>query len=403
MTARSVAAVPPWAAAALADAERLLSLHDLLDVEQWASSWLGAAWVAADPGRRDPEGDLCREVAAKAVARPTPSALAVVAALARIAPPSGREHLADAVRRLSRTVAPPAWLDAPPHRPVRAWRAVDVWDTRHMLFIDLDGPTPHTVMASVRYVGGTTLAALLLLNPGAVDLWSTAREPGSPPMPVTAIDLDDGLRELAVVLNLNDITWPRTDDENIIGSRAAAWSSCRDHVAFPDHEELDDAAREEVLAAFRARPDVTALDAEPDSVAYLATLCLDYGLDYIATGYLCWSPDQVDAFLVDWLPRKAHLDAADRAALPGVLRAWVRFALERRDVPAEWITPAVDAVDAGLPGFAEVVDDRSSWGPAKQLTARLDELGIDLTDRDAVDDVLRTINAENLARGMLDG
>jgi len=76
-------------------------------------------------------------------------------------------------------------------------------------------------------------------------------------------------------------------------------------------------------------------------------------------------PDQVaavDAFLIDWLPRKAHLDAADRAALPGALRAWVRFALERRDVPAEWITPVVDAVN----------------------------------------DALRAINAENMARTILD-
>jgi hypothetical protein len=98
----------------LADAAPLLSLRDVHDVEQWAGSWLGVAWTAGDLGDRDPDGALCRDLAARAVARPTASGLAAVAALARVAPPSGRDSLQSAVRRLSGTVPAPAWLDAPP-------------------------------------------------------------------------------------------------------------------------------------------------------------------------------------------------------------------------------------------------------------------------------------------------
>lgn len=34
-------------------------------------------------------------------------------------------------------------------------------------------------------------------------------------------------------------------------------------------------------------------------------------------------PGQVGLFLADWLPRKAVLDAEQRAALPDVLRRWI--------------------------------------------------------------------------------
>jgi hypothetical protein len=389
-------------AQALADAALLLPVRDVLEVEQWASSWLGAAWAAGGLGERDVDGALCRDVAARALARPSATSLAAVAALARVAPPSGRESLVDAVGRLSGTVVAPAWLDEPAHRPVRAWRAVDVWDSEHVLFVDLDGPTPHTVMAATRHVGGTVLDTLGLLRPGAAQTWATYRGDDEPPMPIAEAGIEDVLGELASVLELTDLTWPRPDDEGVIETRAVAWLYCRDHLARTDPVDLDETQEQELLTAFATRPDVAALDGEPESISYVASLCLDYGTGYMPTGHLCWSPAQVAYFLTDWLPRKTHLDAEDRQELPGVLRAWVRFALERRKVPEDWITPVVEAVDTCLPGFTDAVDDPSSWGPAKQLAARLEEMGVDLSDRAAVDGAIRSVNAENLARNLLD-
>lgn len=108
-----------------------------------------------------------------------------------------------------------------------------------------------------------------------------------------------------------------------------------------------------------------------------------------------------ELLLTDWLPRKAVLDAAQRAALPDVLRRWVAYALGRRGVDARWITPVVDAVDAHLPAFRQAFDDGTSWGPAKQIAAALTDRGIDLTDRQAVDDAIHALNAERLARRLL--
>lgn len=106
--------------------------------------------------------------------------------------------------------------------------------------------------------------------------------------------------------------------------------------------------------------------------------------------------------MADWLPRKVALDHEQRAALPEVLRHWVRFALQRRGVDGEWIMPVVSAVDDFLPEFSEAFDDETAWGPAKRVAAELTKRGIDLTDKAAVDDAIHALNAEQLARRLLE-
>ena len=58
----------------------------------------------------------------------------------------------------------------------------------------------------------------------------------------------------------------------------------------------------------------------------------------------------------------------------------------------------VAEVDASLPEFEEAYDDKSTWGPAKAVVAELAKRDVDLTDRAAVDDAIRQLNAEQLAR-----
>jgi hypothetical protein len=129
----------------------------------------------------------------------------------------------------------------------------------------------------------------------------------------------------------------------------------------------------------------------------LAELFIDYGDGYITARPFGWSPGWVALFLTDWLPCKAVLDADQRSRLPDALRAWVRFALQRRGVDHEWISPVVAAVDENLPEFVAAFDDESSWGPAKEIAAALAGRGVDLADRESVEDALRALNAERLA------
>ena len=52
------------------DAVTIVSEDSVLEVERWASGWLGAAWSAAGLGERDPEKMFHLEVVGRASTRP---------------------------------------------------------------------------------------------------------------------------------------------------------------------------------------------------------------------------------------------------------------------------------------------------------------------------------------------
>ncbi|MEU6324645.1 hypothetical protein [Streptomyces sp. NPDC047009] len=382
---------------------RTLNLQDrdVLAVEAWASGCLGEAWLGAGMTEREPEVLLCREVVGRASIKPSPHGLAAVAALERVAPSAGYSLLQETVETLSGSQPLPAWHATGPHRPVRAWCAVDVWDSERVLFIDYDGPVPHTLMAYIGEVGGTLVDKLALLEPQAALAWEGTRDEDEVPMPLAEEDAAEVLADLAAALRLTDMTWPRHDDEDVVGLRALAWARCRDHLPdWPEHRPLPDGERAHVLDAF-AQLGAPAAE-EADTVRSLAELFLDYAENYLSRGPLCWSPGQVALFLEDWLPRKAVLDQAHRLLLPDVLKRWVTFALAERGVKEPWITPVVTAIDAHVPAFRAAFDDEETWGPAKQIAAALAARDVDLTDRDAVDAAVRALNAERLAQQLMD-
>ncbi|MER5179104.1 hypothetical protein ABT009_12165 [Streptomyces sp. NPDC002896] len=371
---------------------------DVLQAEAWASDWLGEAWLAAPLGEREPEERLCLEVTGRASTTPSPHGLAAVAALSRVAPQASRPMLASTVTILAETQPPPVWHGAGDHRPVRAWRAVDVYDSERVLFLAYDGPVPHTLMAQITEPGGTLVSKLALLAPDAATAWTDLHDDEDVPMPLAEHPVPDTLADLASALRTTDMTWPRHDDEDYVALRALAWSRCRGHQPdWSDHQELPETERDRLLTEFTASR-ATAPGEDAATVRSLAQLFLDYGENYITTGPLCWSPAHIALFLTDWLPRKAVLDQAHRSLLPHVLKDWVRFALTERGVEDRWITPATDAVDTHLPDFEAAFDDHIAWGPAKQTAAALAARGTDLTDRAAVDAAIRALNAERLAQ-----
>jgi hypothetical protein len=277
---------------------------------------------------------------------------------------------------------------------------VDVWDSERVLFIDYDGPVPHTVMAHVGEVGGTLVDKLALLAPRAADVWEGMRGEGEAPMPLAEQDADEVLADLAAALRLTDMTWPRHDDDDVGGLRALAWARCRDHLPdWPEPRPLADGERARVLDAF-AQSGAPAAE-EAGTVRSLAELFLDYAENYLSRGPLCWSPGQVAVFLGDWLPRKTVLDQAHRTLLPEALKRWVTFALTERGVPEPWITPVVAAVEEYAPAFRAAFDNEEAWGPAQQISAAPAARDVDLTDRDAVDAAVRALNAERLAQQLM--
>lgn len=376
------------------DAANLLDYDDGLDAERWAAEWYGRAWRAAGIGERAPEHLLCLEVIGRACTHPSPAGLAALVALRRVALPDDHSLLDGSIELLAESQPLPPWPARPEATAVRAWRAVDVWGAERVLLVEFerDG-APYTLLAQILTVSGTLVEDLELLGPGAAEIWEQGREPDEPPMPLTEAPVADVLAELASSMRSTDMMWPRPESD-YADLRALAWTACRDHLPeWPGFEPIPGADRQALIEAF-----APAGDAE----AALADLFLDYGDGYLHDRPLGWSPFAAVLFLTDWLPRKAVLDAAQRAALPETLRRWVRFALGRRGLQAEWIDPVIAAIDGSIADFEEAFDDDSAWGPAKQIAAELADRGVDLTDRAAVDQAVRGLNAERLARGLLD-
>jgi hypothetical protein len=380
----------------LRDARQMTGLTDPLRAETWASEWLGDAWLMAPMGEREAEHQLCMQVCGRARTTPSPHGLAAVAALARVAPAADIKMLNETVDILAETQPLPPWHAAEPDwTPTAAWRAVDVWDSEQVLLVDYDGPHPHTLMAQIYKTGGLLIGKLAVLEPGAADRWDEIRAGEKVPMPISEQPVADVLADLADALHITDITWPRNDDEDFVGNRALAWSRCREHFSFDWSEPagLPDSERSRLIDEFAAS---SRLDDEVSRS--LADLFLDYGEGYIRSGPLRWSPGEVMLFLTDWLPRKAMLDAGQRQALPDTLRQWLTFALTQCGTDPQWITPVVEAVDTHLPEFREAFDDSTAWGPAKEIAAALTDRGIDLTDKQAVEEAIHALNAERLAR-----
>jgi hypothetical protein len=121
-------------------------------------------------------------------------------------------------------------------------------------------------------------------------------------------------------------------------------------------------------------------EAEDLSDREAASRCADhiveYGCERDFGRPLRMSPAKVEAFLLDWLPRKVMLSPAEQDAIPHVLLAWARWAAARTAMPAGPLAATLDAVFDAMRTFPNVYHDPASFGLDSALVARL------LPDRD---------------------
>ncbi|WP_280246025.1 hypothetical protein [Nocardia abscessus] len=305
----------------------LLDCDDALAAEAWASGRFGEAWGAEAVTDRDVEHELCMEVVGRACTTPTRHGLAAVAALARVAPPSETTLLAETIDLLAEQQPLPLWYAQPGWSPAAAWRAVDVWDSERVLFVEFDGPRPHTVLAQLTQAGGLLVGKLGILAPDGAQEWDAFQVDQEIPMPLRQAPVGDVLAELAHALRMTDMTFPRTEDEDFLGLRALAWSRSRDHLPdWPEHPDMPDAQRQQLIDDF-----VGETGRDDDSTRFLAQLFLDYGEGHITAGPLHWSPAEVMLLLTDgcrarWCSMRAIVPhcrkccaAGCRSSSPGVV------------------------------------------------------------------------------------
>jgi hypothetical protein len=116
-------------------------------------------------------------------------------------------------------------------------------------------------------------------------------------------------------------------------------------------------------------------EAEDLSDRTSASRCADhivsYGCDRDFGRPLRMSPVKVSTFLLDWLPRKVMLTAAEQEAIPHVLAAWARWAGRRRGLSQQAIAETLDAVFDSTEKFAAAYRDPTTFGLDPALLARL--------------------------------
>jgi hypothetical protein len=122
---------------------------------------------------------------------------------------------------------------------------------------------------------------------------------------------------------------------------------------------------EELAARFLAGPDGRPHD-NPDGRSIVDSL-IDFRSRWGWGDPLRWSPTAVEILLTDWYPRKIVADLPYLKQMPGVLRAFVRFAHSESGIPRDLTEEAMEAIDDFEPDFCSIIASPRRQGPAALL------------------------------------
>jgi hypothetical protein len=123
-------------------------------------------------------------------------------------------------------------------------------------------------------------------------------------------------------------------------------------------------------------------------------LALEFRASYLGTGAQgIWTDEELDAFLLSFVPRKVMTSEDDRARMPASLVRMFAFLGERGDV----IPPAAEKLAhraaALSETFAKRASDPTRRGPSGALIAAMVAEGVDVADPDAMQAWIAELNA----------
>jgi len=362
--------------------------------EMWASQMLGTFYKVPLPlhVRDEFERSMNAALIDAIDQADSEKQLAILRALAAVAPvPIGPAAHARADVLSAEGVSDPPWVDeigSPEF--VDAWMSEDPYGDQRGYFARFryPGRNPHTVMSLYDVnIGGIVKDAFAAYT--KEDLRSV---PTSEGMSHRDIEPDAMAKEVLTGIGVGDMYIDNDWTEDFRKTRALLAARMRllvdeePHVP-PYSQPLSDTARKELIEEFMGSGHATGVDAEDSILHHVMAFS-----DYSDGDPLRWSPIAVELFMIDFLPRKATLDAIEIRNLPAVLKAWVQFALLKRGLEERWVREVQTAVDRRTPEFRKEVTDPDSFGPAKAIGQAMMAEGIDLTDQDAVQDWIEEFN-----------
>lgn len=381
-------------------AREMLDEDDPVAAETWASGMLAIfdnARLQAQLDRMEAP-PFEQAVLQRCRQRGDRRALVVAAGLAAVLPPPHDREARSTVAELrARVTGAPTWVgNVGSATPTRAWLASDVFGDQESLLVAFsqDGdPREHALVVLIDHnLSGQAKDAWIAADPDdAVAAWRSHTDAH---MRLDEVPVDDALRRLRDAMAMSDLWNGDTDlrSEEFAEHRALIWARLRRAGLTDDKAAVIDVGKDEsdaLIAEFMASPlgrEITEQLAGTD-VELLVHYLVDLRADYEGRP-LRWSPTVVLHLLLDLAPRKLLLDADQAAALPAVVRAFVRFAGARTGLDDRFVEETLATIDELEPEYLDRVGDPAAAGPAKSLLGALQARGVDLNDLDAINAAL---------------
>lgn len=324
----------------------------------------------------------------------TTDAVAALLGLSVVAEGGLAGDAAAAARRLTAAgVRAPAWIDAIDQtRFTEARLATDEFGDQDFLVIGFEAQTgAHTLAALIDHNIGGIAKDLMVSNDDVGRLLEIWAEVPDNDLVAREIPAEQAAERLRTAIRAHDETFdpPSTDAVPFLRQLALARLKLLPTPLHPtEPEPMTDRQRNRLVKEFIASSSVPS----GASTAQLARSLVDFKADYADGDPLRWSPIVVEVCLLDWFPRKVTLDADEIDALPDVLRGWIRFAGERRNLPPAGLAETLAAVDTLAPEFRTQMADGWHAGPAKALFDAMVSEGVDATDQAAMHEWITGFN-----------
>jgi hypothetical protein len=350
-------------------ARDVLDNDDPVVAEMWASGMLDAFETARLGARRNGMEvppfeeallERCRQ-------RGDRHALVVAAGLAAVMPPPHDGEARSTVAELrGRVTGAPTWIDSIGLvMATRAWLAADVFGDQESLivaFTQYAATRQHALVALIDHnLSGQAKDAWIASDPdAAAAAWMSNIDEH---MRINEVPVDEALCRLRDGMAMSDLWNGDTElrSEDFAQHRALIWARLRRAGLVDDRaasDEVTEDERDSLVAEFLASPHGQELSspAAVTDVELLAYHLVGLRADYEGRP-LRWSPIVVARLLLDLAPRKLLLDADEAAALPAVMRAFVRFAGARTGLDERFVEETLATIDEVEPAFLDLIGD----------------------------------------------
>jgi hypothetical protein len=385
-------------------------LTGALDAELWASEMLGAFW---NQRTNLPLG----ESADYAMIYGGP----LVEAVARLGGPGARitlraiAALDDAeLGGLASELAghtddqgsepPPSWLAGVGETEITqaAVMREDIFDDGFTMFLEARHPTGESHAVGVYIDNNLGMMAKDILLADSIDrvaeiMRENPADDGE--VRLDPIDPAAAAAEIHTAMDLTEMTLGPPVSEDYAGLRALAMLRADEApggAVATEREELPGEHRDALRDEFLASPEGRAFAPDSDE-AFVVSLAIDFGADYVDGRPLRWSPVVVELFMADWVPRKVLADTATFEVLPSALDAWVRFAGRKRGSPAWAIAMTQAAIPQWRDEMSSLAGDPANGGLGKQFLTAAQQAGVDVSDERALTTFIAGWNGRGIA------